>query len=344
MTDPAIRGETVNFTWGHIFLLAEKMFFYSDQELAERLKVSRSTIHRHKNGETFHFQPQIDVYQAAFAPPDEEKKTLQDCFQKLIASLDNDTFPEGFRRPRYNNYQRNIEYLIAQADETGRLAKKKKPSRWERTDDDKAGASFQEKPDEGQIFPIEEVPEFEIPEPKYYLEYNNDRLNESFGMYDAWSTVSESLDPDLAEKWGSVCVTDEFCKSIKDYGIEDFLKIAPSDLLPMRRVVARDNVNHIRNTARFLEHMEPAMDHMMITNENKEIFFYISQFTWLLHRYLRFLIENSNNSDLFGNEFILMLSDDGELERTANKYYDELKFRFEDLKKRMKSENERKPN
>lgn len=334
----------MNFTWGHVFLLAEKMFFYSDQKLAEKLGVSRTTIHRHKKGKSLCFEPQVKIYEEVFAPPDAKPETLQGCFQKLSVLLDNDTFPEDFRKPKYGDYRKSIEYLVAQADETGRSEKKKQSSEKERSDADKAGVSFQEQADEGRIFQIEEAPEFEIPEPKYYLEYNNDRLNESFGMYDAWNIVSESLNPDLAEKWGSVCVTDEFCKSIKDYGIEDFLKIAPSDLLPMRRVVARDNVNHIRNTVRFLEHMEPAMDHMMITNENKEIFFYISQFTWLLHRYLRLLIENSNNSDLFGNEFILMLSDDSELERTANEYYGELKFRFEDLKERMKSENERKPN
>ena len=181
----------------------------------------------------------------------------------------------------------------------------------------------------------EKVQEAELSEPKYYLEYRQDGL-EQFEMYDTWNPPL--LDPELKEKWGSVCITDEFSKSLNDYRIEDFLKITPSDLLPMRNVVIKDHViDHIRNANRFVGHMISAIDHMMITKENQEIFIDISNFTRLLRRYLGFLKENSNNSDLLGNTFILTLSDDNELERKVNKYYDELMLRFKDLEKRINS-------
>lgn len=88
-------------------------------------------------------------------------------------------------------------------------------------------------------------------------------------------------------------------------------------------------VKHIRNAVRFVEHMSPAIDYMIITNENKEIFLDIANFVAGMGMYLNLLRENSNNPDLLADEFILMLSDDKDLERKINKYYDDLRLRLE---------------
>lgn len=183
-----------------------------------------------------------------------------------------------------------------------------------------------------------ESQEAELSEPQYYREYCQDSLKK-FEIYAAWNP--EPLDPELKEKWGAKCITDEFCKSIKDYGIAHFLEIAPSDFRPMKRVVTEGNVvDCIRSAVRFVEYMEPAMDYMLISKENEKIFNDIADFTVLLRRYLNFLKENSNNSDLFANEFILMISDDKELEQEANEYYGNLRARLENLEKQLEAEDE----
>ena len=77
----------MEFTWGHVFLLAEKMFRLTDSALASKLKTSRSTVYRHKNGDTCRFEPQVDIYKKIFAPPDKTPETLKEYFHKLCVSL-----------------------------------------------------------------------------------------------------------------------------------------------------------------------------------------------------------------------------------------------------------------
>lgn len=127
--------------------------------------------------------------------------------------------------------------------------------------------------EDGQIIQIEttedgenESQEPELSEPKYYGEYVHSNLMEQFGSYQAMRY--DPLDPELFEKWGSVSITDEFCKVVKDYRIGNFIAIEPSELCSMRgikktmrRLIKRDNVvSHIRSADRFAEHMSFAID------------------------------------------------------------------------------------
>lgn len=234
--------------------------------------------------------------------------------------------------------------------ETGMSAEKEQSLQTENNIDDIDNTPLQEQTEIKLTLPEIDTSELEVEEPqlpelsdpRFYREYRQDDLKQ-FEIYAAWNP--EPLDPELIKKWGSVRITDEFYKSIEGYGIEPFLAITPSDLLPMGKILTGGNVIiHIRNAVRFVEHMKPAMDHMLITKENQKIFLDISNFVVLLGWYLNFLIENSNNSDLFAPEFILMIPDDNkELKQKANEYYDELKSRLENLEKRLKVENERRP-
>lgn len=331
----------MGFGWGHVFILAKMMFHKSDAQLAELLEVDRSTIYRHIKNPDCRFYPKVDVYNAIFALPNDESNTRKQYHNVLTISLNSDIFPEDFRSPKYKSYQNSIEYLLKKAGETSMLAKKKPLLQTENSSDDIVSVLSQEQAGVGQIFSENESTEIEeeepqvseLSEPKYYREYRKDSLK----MFEVYSAFNYSpLDPDLKEKWGTVCITDEFCKRIKDYEIEKFIAIAPSDLLPMGKVVTEGYVvNQIRSADRFVKHMKPAMDHMLITKENEKIFNDIVEFTALLHRYLKFLRENSNNSDLFASEFILMLSGDKELERKANEYHNKLKSAWEYLKKQL---------
>lgn len=331
----------MGFGWGHVFSLAERMFHKSDAQLAELLKVNRSTVYRHRTEPCRRFYPEVDVYEAIFAPPNGEPNTEKQYHNVLTISLNSDIFPEDFRSPKYKSYQKSIEYLLKKADETSKLAKKEPSLQTENSSDDLVSVLSQEQAGVGHIFSedesaeiVEEEPQVsELSEPKYYREYCKDSLK-MFEMYNAFNY--SPLDPDLKEKWGTVYITDEFCKSVKGYGIEKFIAISPSDLLPMGKILTEGYaVNQIRSADRFVKHMEPAMDHMLITKENEKIFNDIAEFTALLHRYLKFLRENSNNSDLFASEFILMLSGDKELERKANEYHNKLKSAWEYLKKQL---------
>lgn len=203
-----------------------------------------------------------------------------------------------------------------------------------------------EREEDDQIIQIEttedgenESQEPELSEPKNYGEYVHSNSMEQFGSYQVMRY--DPLDPELIEKWGSVSITDEFCKRVKDYGIGDFVAIDPSELWSMRKIIKRDNlVAHIRSADRFAEYMTPAIDHMLISKENKDIFIDISNFVERLRQYLKLLKEHSTNSDLYDSEFILVASDDEkDLERDVNRYYDELKFRWENLKNRLKIED-----
>lgn len=198
-----------------------------------------------------------------------------------------------------------------------------------------------EREEDDQIIQIEttedgenESQEPELSEPKYYGEYVHSNLMEQFGSYQAMRY--DPLDPELIEKWGSVSITDEFCKGVKDYGIGDFIAIDPSELWSMRKIIKRDNVvAHIRSADRFAEYMTPAIDHMQISKENKDIFIDISNFVVRLRQYLKLLKEHSTNPDLYDKEFVLVTSDDKELEKDVNRCYDDLKLRWENLKDRL---------
>lgn len=346
----------MEFGWGHIFLLAKRMFLMKDAKIAELLKVDRSTIYRHIQKPTCRFDPAVNVYTAIFKLPDNKPETEQQYYENLRISLENDSFPPDFRSPKSDRYRESIEYLIKQANETGSYAKKKPPLEPEGGSDGTDNTSLQVQAETKLRFQEIDTIDFEseiesetqqileLSEPMYYGEYCSKRLSRMFDMYPGFGSPVP-LDPALKEKWGSARISDEFYKSIEGYGIEPFLAITPSDLLPMGKILTGGNVIiHIRNAVRFVEHMKPAMDHMLITKENQKIFLDISDFVVLLGWYLNFLIENSNNSDLFAPEFILMIPDDNkELKQKANEYYDELKSRLENLEKRLESEDERRP-
>lgn len=68
----------------------------------------------------------------------------------------------------------------------------------------------------------------DLSKPMFFREYRHLCLK-NFEIYAAWNP--EPFDPELKEKWESASITDEFFKSIKDYGIEKFMDIIPSDLL-----------------------------------------------------------------------------------------------------------------
>ena len=324
----------MKFGWGHIFLLAKRMFLINEARIAESLKVHRSTVYRHIQNPTRRFDPAVNVYTAIFKLPDNKPETEQQYYKNLCISLESDIFPPDFRTPKFKRYRESIEYLIKQADETGGYAKKKIP--FQVQSEVKLVSRGIDRTDFKSEIELERPQIPELSEPMYYGEYCSMSLSSMFDMYPGFKS-SAPLDPALKEKWGLVRVTDEFYKSIKDYGIEDFLAITPSYLPPMEDVLTdRNVVNHIRSAVQFVEHMRPAMEHMMISNENKEIFEDISNFVVRLDQYLNLLRETFNNSGL--------ISGDKKLEQKANEYYDELKSRLENLEKRLESEDECRPN
>ena len=341
---------TTSFSWGNVFLLAEIMFNKSDAKIADALSVNRSTIYRHINtpNPNRRFEPAIDVYTALFKPPDNTPETEQQCYHKLCIALENDSFPMNFRKPKYkNDYRRSIAYLLMEADKTAKSAKKPQTPSKSSSDGGK-DASTQEQYAIGQTFQEdaiqyekEKLNLRELSEPQYYREYRRDSEDlELFKIYADWNY--EPLDHELKKRWGSVCIADEFSKCIKNYGIESFLMIAPSELLSMKESVPSSDVaDRIRDAVRFVDHMRPAIDYMVVTNKNQDLFVHISNFVALLKRYLRTLREHSINPDPFANEPVLLLFDDAEEDELTKKvygYYHELRGRLKYLGKRLDAE------
>lgn len=115
----------MEFTWRHIFLLAEHMFYFSDSEIADCLKVHRTTICRHKQeNNSSCFRLSVDVYKALFAPTDDKPETLKRYLDNLKDTLESDDFPVEAKKLEYE-YELYVKHLLRLAEE-GTEAKKAK--------------------------------------------------------------------------------------------------------------------------------------------------------------------------------------------------------------------------
>lgn len=122
----------MDFTWRHVILLAKKMFHIGDEDVANRLGVSRSTIYRHRRkNDTSRFNPQIDVYEALFTPPNQKPETLKNYLDNLVETLNGDDFPANVRNLEIDNYKSYIKQLLRLAGKSVDNRADATPSLWD---------------------------------------------------------------------------------------------------------------------------------------------------------------------------------------------------------------------
>ena len=354
----------MEFTWGHVFLLAEKMFRLTDSALASKLKTSHSTVYRHKNGDTCRFEPQVDIYKKIFAPPDKTPETLREYFHKLCVSLNSSAFPTDFQKPKYKAYKDSIDYLIAMADENGRGRKSKKepPLQVKNSNVEKNNALLQaqaqlirspkklDMPDtdvlplSADIFSTDSDisakgnQSVQTSKPKYIRDYLKNGFEDYIATFD-------EVNPHLLQQWSSVRIADEFFYCFELFKIADFVAADPLNFGLVIGEVEHgigDGLEHILRTLKFVGHMETAIEYVAIYDETEEIHAVISTYVTTLHKYIDFLREHSTNSNLLGNTFILVpneYDDKDELERKSKKYRNNLQSQYEEVK-RLTTTNE----
>lgn len=122
----------MEFTWRHIILLAEKMFRYSDDDVAGRLDINRSTVYRHKQEENNrNFRVKCDIYKALFMQSDSDTKIL---LANLKETLNEDDFPTSVRGLKFTEYEQYIRHLLNLADRAERVRKSTQPPKQDLSD------------------------------------------------------------------------------------------------------------------------------------------------------------------------------------------------------------------
>ena len=104
------------FTWGHLFKLAELMFGLNNNQVAEFLGVSPSTISRNirdMHTTPHNCDPPADPYAALFSP--NTGATDKQRFETLKNTLKNSCFPDYCRDRDYLSYKNYIQFLINEA-------------------------------------------------------------------------------------------------------------------------------------------------------------------------------------------------------------------------------------
>jgi len=290
---------------------------------ADKLKTSRSTVYRHKNGDTCRFEPQVDIYKEIFALPDETPETLRKYFHKLCVSLNSSAFPTDFQKPKYKAYKDSIDYLIAMANENGRKRKSKKeqPLQAKNSDVEKnnvllqAQAQLIRSPKKLDIPDTDVIPlsvdvfstdsdinvkgkqPVQTSKPKYMRDY----LKIGFEDY---VTTFEELNPHLLQRWSSVHIADEFFYCFEQFKVADFVALDPLNFGLVIGEVEQgigDGLEHILRTLKFVGHMETAIEYVAIYDETEEMHTVISTYVTTLHKYIDFLREHSTNSNLLGS-------------------------------------------
>lgn len=352
-------------TWGHIFLLAEKMFSLSDEQLAERLKTTRSAVYRHKAGKVFRFEPPVDVYGAVFAPDDKKPEMVKEYYHKLIVALDSDAFPPDFRRPKYEDYSRSIKYLLTTVVETRNIAKQ---NRLMQTADasyvvngtlNQARTRMIQPPIQLDMPPENMLPMSANPFPlgadsntgntqlrqMSHPRYKLDELKQDFKNY---GLDFRDLDPRLKQTWKPVDITDEFFQCYEHYKVADFVAINPLDfgyrIGEVDFGTVTDGLDYMIRILEFVNHMEIAIEYVLICDETEKIHMDISSYVTGLHKYIDFLRKHSTNSHLLGNTFVLVpdeYDDKEELERKSKKFRENLQSKYENIKRQKGGERQK---
>lgn len=350
----------MNFTWGHVFLLAEKMFSLSDEQLAERLKTSRYTVRRHRSGKNSRFEPQTDVYKAVFAPPEKDAKALKEYFNKLIVALNSDAFPPDFRKPKYEDYGRSVHYLLSMATETGKTAKQNRPLQTVDANYTVSNARNQMRthliePSMQQYWQIEDLLPMSV-NPFHLDSDSNVKKTLSHPRYwrddfkkqfDTYGVDFGDLNPQLKSVWESVRIIDEFFQCYEHYMVADFVAIDALDFGYRVGAAAvgtvTDGLDYILRTLKFIEHMETAIDYVPYDDETEEIHDNIAKYVTTLRKYTDFLRKHSTNSNLLGNTFFLVpdeYDNKKELEGRSKKFREDLQSQYENIKRKKEDERQ----
>jgi len=286
----------MDFTWGHVFLLAEQMFKINDAKVAERLNVSRYTINRHKNSShamQFCCPEEVDIYDVLFAPTDCSPKMMEKHLELLKDTLNGDDFPASVRNLTYTKYKSYINHLLTLAFQSGQAKKKKQPSE--------------------SNAPISDT----APE---------DICAGSPSSDDQADKTQSVWDP------GPVFMPDEFYESLVDYEMEDFIKLDPTKLFLIEYMTAKekpDGMHIIKNAIRFVKHIEESMHNTEISTWNEGICEDIKAYTKTLHEYIDFLLRNSSGLNIY--PFLLDPDDDSKFEHEANEYRRKLQSQAEKI-------------
>jgi len=116
--------QIMEFTWRHVIILAEKMFYLSDADVADRLKLNRSTIFRHKQeGNNSKFRVSCDIYSALFQPTESNPVSLDN----LKNILNGDDFPASVRNLEFTEYEQYIRFLLNLADKAEKAGESTQP-------------------------------------------------------------------------------------------------------------------------------------------------------------------------------------------------------------------------